>query len=100
VTSPCTEPDRPDHFRTNPRLLQRRVPHATVVCVAAESAYQDVRVLRLDALAAAVIDAARVAQPRDALAVTVAGTLGEPVDAVDALIDGLLAARVLEQSMP
>ena len=68
-----------------------------IVCVAAESAYQDVRVLRLDATAEAVIDAARVPRTRSELADAVAGSVGEPAAAIEALIDGLTAARVLEQ---
>lgn len=97
MTSPCTDPAPPgEQFRTNPRLLQRRVASGMVVCLAAESVYQDVRVLRLDALAASVIDAARRVATRADLA-TAAGA--SPAE-VDALVDGLAAARVLERVGP
>jgi hypothetical protein len=71
-----------------------------VVGVAGESAYQDVRVLRLDAVAAAVLDAADTPITRSALADAVRAATGEPVATIDELIDGLTAARILEQTSP
>ncbi|HEY3831911.1 MAG TPA: hypothetical protein VGO03_06435 [Acidimicrobiia bacterium] len=94
MTSPCTEPARPvEQFRTNPRLLRRRVASGMVVCLAAESVYQDVRVLRLDALAASVIDAAQ----RGATRADLAAAAGVPANEIDTLVGGLAAARVLER---
>ncbi len=99
MTSRCAEPDRSeDRYRTSPRLLSRRLPHGSVVCVAGESVYQDVRVLRLDAVATAVVDHARSARSLADLAAFAGAVEGVPVDSIDELVDGLTAARVLDRA--
>ena len=70
-----------------------------VVCVAGESVYQDVRVLRLDELAAAVVEAARCARSVTELEAAVALTVGDGSgDGFGELVDGLVAVRVLEHA--
>ncbi len=71
-----------------------------VVCVAAESVYQDVRVLRLDEIAAAIVDGAHRARSVTELEAVAAAAAGVPGDAdgMRELLDGLVAARVLERT--
>jgi hypothetical protein len=95
VTSPCTEPGSPARFRTHPNLLTRRVAVGSLVCVPASSAYQDVRVLRLDRVASALVDSAREPRRRDDV-VEIVGPDCSP-DEIDTLLDGLCASRVLER---
>ncbi len=73
------------------------------MCVPAQSAYQDVRVLRLDAIATAVVAMTR--EPRTIAAIAAALTDQTERDAHDgqklhaeiaSLVAGLAAARVLE----
>lgn len=110
MTSHCAEPIRPiDQYRANATLLSRRVAGGSLVCVPAQSAYQDVRVLRLDAIATDVVALTR--EPRSVAAITAAlaahterDEVGVPDERgaqelqaeIASLVAGLAAARVLE----
>jgi hypothetical protein len=74
-----------------------------LVCVGANSVFQDVRVLRLDLAAAAIVDATLAPGARctsSELAATAERAVGAPVEGLGDLVDGLTAARVLERVTP